>query len=377
MVLLTTFLSAQKAKPILGIAKENKPISYYKEQSLLWQARIKEYPKDGLAWRYYYLAERAIAQLSDLTSWNNDKTEILNKLKPLIARGKKAMGNSFDYYCLEGMNALGDQSTAFFEKAYAIDPDRPEAHGWLFSKYVPKFKTKDCQDLASKMLQNNVYSNANLMWNYNALQSAAPNSIFIANADMDCIPKWTLQYGQGIRTDVLVISKWLMVDDLAYRSEVLKRIGIDGPDKDLKDFNNATEFVDYLTAYIIRNSPRSVYTSSGTDINFLKAHNLQDDMYVVGAALQYSKSGFDNVETIRNNFEEKYQLEYLFLNFQHHAQDEVIKTQMNITYLPALFTLKEYYSKTKDTKKLAYCNKLIDKIAEDSGRKESVLSWFN
>ncbi len=64
-ILLLCFLTsmAQRPQKILGIAKEDKPLSYYQEQSTLWQQWIDADPTDADAWQNYYKAERSALQL--------------------------------------------------------------------------------------------------------------------------------------------------------------------------------------------------------------------------------------------------------------------------------------------------------------------------
>ena len=90
----------------------------------------------------------------------------------------------------------------------------------------------------------------------------------------------------------------------------------------------------------------------------------------------YSAKPFDNTAVLRENVEEKYYLEHLELNFQHHPEDEMVHTQMHLTYLPCLAHLRKYYRETGGTIQEAHFDQLIQKIAAASGRQEEVLSWF-
>lgn len=367
---------AQKPQKVQGIAKEEKPISYYKEQSKLWYQLIQKDPKNAEAWHYYYKSERARLQLEQPNLWANDKTAFYKTLNPILEKSKIHIANTFEYSYLKGVNSPWESAIPFFKKAYDIDPDRTESYGWLFSYYVPRFNALKSKEIAQKMLKNNIYSDANLKWNYNALQSIEKNGVIITNGDMDAIPKWTLQYGLSIRTDVLVISKYLAGIDKTYRTTILKKVGMQKPEKKPADFKTVTDYVDYLTVQLLRNTKRPVYMSSGTPMEFFRAHKLDDKMYLVGNALKYSETDFDNTTVIKKNFEEKYYLEYLFKNFQHHPEDEMVKSNMNLTYLPGLIHLKDYYTKQNQSNKIQYYESLIQKVASDSGRKDEVLSWF-
>jgi len=369
--------STNKPERIGGIAKEDKPASYYEEQSKLWKQITNDEPANAEAWHYYYKAERAKLQLEEPGLWANDKVAFYEKLNPIISKAEQHIGNQFEYHYLMGMNSQKKESITAFKKAYEIEPDRHEVHSWLFTHYIPLFDEKECTDLAKKMLANNVYSDASLKWNYNALISADENSLFISNGDMDGIPKWVLQYASGIRKDVLVVNKYLLADKQTYREIVYEKLNMPQPAKEKADFDNMMEYVDYLAVDLLKRSTRPTYISAGTPLNFFKAHQLEDNIFLVGNALKYSTTDFDNIPIIKENIESKYYLEYLFQNFQQHHEDQMIKSRMNLTYLPSLMILKKHYQANSNKEKLAYITKLIDKIATNSGKKEEVLNWFD
>lgn len=368
---------AQKPQVILGIAKENKSVDYYQEQSNLWKKETTKKPNNAFAWWQYYKAQKAYFQLTQPQTWLNNQKEIFRQLNPIVAGAKKNVGNSFEYYLLEAVNNRWDpNSIDYLKKAYQIDPDRKEVHESLLIYYVRNFKKKEAAEVAQKMLENNYYSNASLMWNYNALQTVAPNSVFITNGDMDTIPKWVLQAAKGIRKDVLIISKWSMATLENYRKEMFKKIGMKPYDKKESDFSTAAEYVDHLVAYIMKNSPKPTYTGCGTSKKYFREMNMEENIYLVGTTFVFSKKNFDNFAVTKESFENKYRLEYLLDNFQTHEEDAVVKSHMNLTYLPGLIKMKHHFEKENNTKKANYYNALIEIIAKESGREEQVKSWF-
>ncbi|MEO1712941.1 MAG: hypothetical protein AAFU60_06360 [Bacteroidota bacterium] len=377
-VLIAQSKADPKPKPdkVQGIAKERKPASYYAEQSKLWQEMIAEDPEDAEAWRYYYVAERAKLQLEQPDLWANDQPVFYQTLDPILQRASKQIKTSFEYPYLQGMNTSGEAAIAFFEEAYNRDPDRPEVHDWLFSYYVPRFMEKECKDLATRLLSSNLFSDASMKWNYNALVSTEPNSIIISNGDMDGIPKWILQYGAQVRTDVIVANKWLLADLDSYRERIYQQIGLSAAAKSRSDFSTLGAYADYLAVDVMRRSERSTYISSGTNYKFFENNQLGDKVFVVGNVLKYSAKPFDNLAVLEENIQDNYYLEHILQSFQHHQEDEMVRTSMHLTYLPGLFLLQEEYQKQNDAKQLAYINRLIDQILEDSGRREEVIKWF-
>lgn len=367
--------SAQKLQKIKGIAKEHKSPAFYEEQSSLWKKKLESDPKNAEAWQQYYKAERARLQLVEPELWHDQPEVFYQRLSPILDQAKRHIENSYDYLYMLGLNTTASKATHFFEKAYQLDPERHEVYGWLFVNYIPQFKEDKLTELAARMLHSNIYSNASLLWNYNALISTDQNSVIISNGDMDGIPKWVLQYGSNVRPDVLVINKWLLAQNADYRNQVYQQLAISLPTN--ISAIEISDFADFLAADILIRSHRPAYISSGTPKQFFRHFGIEDQMYLVGNVLKYSKQAFDNTTALQKNIEEKYSLEYLLNNFQQHEEDEIVKTQMNLTYLPGLFHLKKYYDTKKQHDRTDYCKRLIEKIAEDSGRKEEVLNWFS
>ncbi len=369
-------LLAQKPETILGIAKENKSSAYYKEQLSLWKIETQKNPKDANAWYQRYKAHRAYLQKSEPENWMKNQQAIFTKLRVTIDASKKQIDGTFEYYVMESMTCRGSKSAQFSQKAFEIDPNRSETHEGLLIHYITTFESEKAKSVATRMLANNHFSNSNLKWNYNSLQTAEINGVLITHGDLDAIPKWVLQYGNDIRTDVLVVNKWLLSDNKEYRAKILLKLGMKDMEKKQKDYANAQEHVNDLMAHLLKNSKRPIYSGCGTDIGFFKDYGIENKMYLVGTSFLYCEKDVDNMALVIKNFEQVYELEYLFNNFQIHPDDEMVKRYLNVAYIPGLMKLKRHYEITNDQVKLAKYNKLIDKVATDSGRKEEILGWY-
>ncbi len=367
---------AQQANEILGIAKETKTADYYNQQTTLWKQKTDKNPKDGYAWYQYYKAKRAYLQKHDPQQWASDQTKVFEQLRPIITSAKRHIAQSADYYLMEAANTREKVSVEYYQKAFEIDPDRVDSYEGLFVHYVSTFNDEKAGEIARKMLAHNYYANANLKWNYNALVTADEQGVFITHGDMDAIPRWVLQFGKGIRKDVLVISKWTLANDVDYKKRILKKLGLKDMNKSQKDYADVSQYVDDLSTHILVNSPRTVYMGCGTNIDFFKKAGVMDDIYLVGTAFVYSKESIDNMAITEYNFENKYDLEYLLNNFQTHPEDEMVKKYMNVTYIPGLMKLKKHYEKTNKMERAKKYSELIMNIAEESERKDEILSWF-
>jgi len=372
----TLQLSAQQANEILGIAKENKSKAYYQEQAGLWKKEIRADPQNGYAWFQHYKARRAYLQLSDPETWRENPKAAFAQLAPIIQEAESSIKGTYYYYLLKAVNTRFHDKIEWLEKAYQANPDGKEVYESLLIHYARNFKNEQAAEMAKKMLAANYYSNANLMWNYNTLQTVAPNGIYIANGDMDNMPKWVLQQGQDIRKDVLVVSKTLLAADADYRKNVGEKVGISFAGISEGDYANFSDYADALSVYVLKNSPRPAYMGCGTNVKLFKKHDIEGYIFLVGLAFRYSERNFNNMAAIKDHFENKYRTGYLLTNFQVHTDDEMVNRYMNVTYLPGLMELKEHYQKNGQKDRLAYCRQLIDHIIKKSGRKDEIQSWF-
>ena len=375
LMMPSSFLFAQEAntaKPqkIYGIAREDKPVAYYENQSRLWQELIEKEPSYAEGWINYFRAERAKLQLEQPDLWMNDKEAFNNTLSPILIKAKKDIGNTFDYYWMKAYNTSGKTRVDALKKAHSIDPERDEIYGGLLVHYASNFNTKEAVLLGKRMLMSNIYSDANLKWNYNALVSVEKDGILITLGDIDGISKWVLQYGANIRPDVLVISKWLLATDTAYQHTIYRTIDIPLPKLQVTNFKDTSLYADYLIADLLKRAKRPAYISSGNPPSFFKNNGLEGNLHLVGIVLKYSNEAFDNTPFLIENFENNYYLEYLFKNFQHHQEDKLVKMQLNATYLPGLKQLKEYFQSKGKEAKVKHYDKLINQIVSDSLLKE-------
>ena len=367
---------AQEAEEILGIAKESKTEAYYKTQSELWKTKTAENPKGAHAWHMYYKAKRAYFQMSDYDMWLSDRSGVLAKLKPIIAESKKNIDGTYEYYLMESLNTVSDKSIQFAMKAYNIDPNRTETYESLLVEYIKTNNEGKAVEISKRMLASNYYSNALYMWNYNALQTAEENSVFVTLGDNDSMPRWILQYGKGIRNDVTVVNVWLLHMYKDYREHMFAKLGLSEMAKKRSDFSNDVDYVYALMNHILKTSKKPAYVGCGIDVNIFKEAGISDNMYLVGTAFRYSETKIDNLALIKRNFELNYKLDYLFNEFQVHKEDEHVKQQINLTYIPGIMKLGNHYSLAGDEQKSDYFFGLFDRIAEMSEREEQIRSWY-
>lgn len=366
---------AQKAQEIRGIAKERKTAEYYKEQSGLWKNEAKNNPMVSHNWIMYYKAQRAYLQKTD-PSWPSNRNVVFEKLRPIIDEAKKTIGDTYEYYIMESINTDSKESIKFALRAYEIAPERTETYETLLIEYVKKGNEEKAEEISKLMLASNYYSNANYKWNYNALQTVEKNGVFITQGDNDSMPRWILQYGLGIRKDVEVVNIWMLKTYEEYRKRIFSKLDITPMEKQISDFSSNRAYIDALLIHILKTSKNASYIGCGGDMSRFKKDDVADDLYLVGTAFRYSTKKLDNLALLKRNFEQNYDLEYLFNEFQIHAEDAMVKQRMNLTYTPGIMKLKEHYALAGDVQKCNYYTKLFDLIAKNSGREAEIRSWY-
>ncbi|GGF64527.1 hypothetical protein [Wenyingzhuangia marina] len=381
--LIISFLSfesnAQQAKEILGIANEQKELQYYQNQSELWKEKLSINSKDRKAWVNYYKAKRAIYQKKDYKFWVENRAEIFKKLEPILDDLYKELPDSFEYYWLKSGNTVNkEEAFKLASKAYNISPERKETYEELFIYYMTRWQTENAATIAQKILKSNFYANALYQWNLNSLNVANPQSILITHGDLDTLPRWVLQTGKSIRNDVLIINPWLMVYSKEYLKGVFLKLNIPSFYKSVLDFKNKEIYKNKLLKYIIDQvgKTRTIHFDCGTDVKLFETLNIKEKMYLTGVSFTYSNEVIDNLKITKHNFEEVLYLDYLFSDFQMHPQSDIVKKTLNISYIPGLMKMKSYYTTASNQKMIQKYDSLINKILEDSGRKEEILSWY-
>lgn len=370
------WVNAQQAEDIQGITKESKTEAYYKTQAELWKNKTAENPKDSHAWHMYYKAQRAYLQKSDYEMWLANRSGVLEKLQPIVDDSKKYINGTYEYYLMESLNTDSKKSIEFTMKAYEIDPNRTETYESILAESILKNDEKKAVEISKRMLASNYYSNALYMWNYNALQTAEKDGVFITQGDNDSMPKWILQYGRGIRNDVTVVNVWMLNMNEEYRERTFAKFGLTAMEKKRSDFESDVEYVDAIMIHILKASKQPAYVGCGLDVSIFKEAKISDRMFLVGTAFRYSDTKIDNLALLKKNFEHNYELEYLYNEFQVHSEDEHVKQQINLTYIPGIMKLGNHYSLAGDKQKSDYYYGLFDHLAEMSGREEQIKSWY-
>ncbi|MBL7782686.1 MAG: SUMF1/EgtB/PvdO family nonheme iron enzyme [Saprospiraceae bacterium] len=203
------------------------------------------------------------------------------------------------------------------------------------------------------------FSSGLLDWNYNALMSLEPDALLVTQNDNDTYPVWMLQYALQVRPDVHVLNLDLLQNQ-AYRDQVVRR-------ERLSFIHVGSSLSEFLQGCVSTKNVFPTYFGIMTDKSRLET--TKNSLYLTGLALKYSARPFDNIAVLRNNYENRFRLDYLKLPMAYEADPAAI-AQINLNYLPAFVLLYRHYSTAGETEKSVAMHDLILRIGQ-AGNKES------
>ncbi len=349
-------LIAQKPEKIYSFVKTDKPHEFYKQQVELWWKEIEKDIKNEDAWYNYYKANRNSyytfkelgSNLEKEQEWKQESAYNKN-LDEIRDQIKKNIPNTFTDYVTRKRSPLDNETFYNINKASDLKPDAAEIYPLMITHYELIANYDKRKEINQKMYEANELSSGLINYGYNVLMTLKPNSIIITYGDNETYPIWLLQDVYNLRKDVIVMAlPMLTVKD--YRTIMFKKIGI--PNNSSKDDNeknhetfeeNQHEIASYILSNINLNE-HHVYISLGANHTVKK---FEKNLYLVGLALEYSKTNIDNIALLRNNFENKYALDYTKIIFGYDISASIVN-KMNTNYFPGILKLYNYYKSAGD-----------------------------
>ncbi len=341
--------NAQNTKPekVYSIVKVDKPISWFKEQSVLWKNETKKNQKNANAWYNYYKAMRYVKILSDTNFI--DGLNVDNELNNIIKQMEAKVSNSYEFNLLKFAQGGMDLTLfPYLKKAYEMDPDRIDAYSDLVAYYEAVRDTNNLKTIMIKWYKSNDFSPGLMALNYNEMQSLEKNAIIIVWGDNMYYPKKALQYALGIRIDVkVVLAGFLNFPN--YRESIFKELGIETYKKQYNDFNDGRKFKQDIIEYFAKNiGNRSIYFSSTLESSF--SEKIKDNLYNEGLVYKYSKEKYDNIAVTIKNYEKIYLKDYICYDFSNDVSQSIVD-YANLNYIPSFITLYDHYKASGDNDK--------------------------
>ncbi len=366
---LTLLCASDPEKPqkVYSIVYIQKPDQWYRQQEKLWKQEIEKNPQNEEAWRNYYNAVRYNSYSDSIAT-----KERKSKLARIVEEMGKVIPNSYEYYYLKNKNEGNIHNIEYLQKAYEINPDHPELYSDFVGHYEFTGNAEKMKIFLQKWYDSKDIAPGLLNYNYNVLMSAQENAILFTNGDNDTYPVWMLQFIKGIRKDITILNASLIMADQEYLNMKLKAKGIKLDYSRLPEYRTP-EFVSALGVYISENYPQIPIYFAVTMWNYY-TKPVQDKLYIIGLAYQYSEERIDNIALVRKNLENYFRLDYL--NYNWYGEDYLasgIVDRLNLNYLAPMVILAEHYYMSEQQEKSRHWTKIALMLAEKGGVKERLL----
>lgn len=346
---------SQEPQTVKPITQEQRPNEWYLTQANLWKKELDKNRQNKAAWYNYYLANRVAGQTGDRPT----------PLAEIVADMRKAIPNSYEYHYVAWWDS-GNDSDQFFhlQKAYDLDSSRPELLHNFVTRYEMTGEWDNRKVFNQKWFESGEISPTLLTYNYNVLMSVERNAILFSNGDNDTYPIWVLQDVQGIRTDVLLLNRWL-VRDKSYLDKVLKKVNLPPFSGDPA----SAAYVDELVQHLASQSGRPVYFCLTVAKSFRDTH--KQNLYMTGLASRYSEKRMDNLALLRSNIEQRFLLDELTTCLFYEPEFSSNRF-LKQAYLAPFLMLHQSYQEKGESQKAADIRTLSLKIAREVGQEEAV-----
>ena len=372
MLILNYIAIAQQTEKIPGYAKDQRPMSWYKQQIKLNEAILQKNPKDESAWFNDFKATRII--LRHDTTDKRDASVKDEDLKKLVDRMGLEIPNSYSYNFAKWELGGNDMSLyPYLEKAIDIDPNRTDHFEYMvnMSELTRDIKQRDIY--SNKLINANLLSSGMMYYNYNTMIGLSKNAILLTSGDNDSYPTWALQ-AKGIRKDVHVLNMYLL-QIKSYREKVFTELGI--PQIDMETKEEKEKFNKKIIQLISENKKKyPVYVALTTAGCEEYLTDIENNLYLTGLAYQYDTASFDNMAVLRNNFEQRYALDYLDKVLYTEISREWV-SMINQNYLVPMMKLYSHYKESGDVQKQQWMKEKILLLAKDSAEQDTILKYVN
>ncbi len=369
-----TIVYGQKPEPVYSMTKEIKPREWYESQATAWEKITKRTPKNTAAWFNFYMANRMMRIYDE--DGDVAPVERFKMLNSIVDQMEKHIPGSYEYHYTRWYNSSNDPAAfTSLEKAYQLDPVRPETYSGLVTYYELKRDLQHRDEILRKWFESRDPIPGLLHYNYNVLMSLDANAILLTAGDNDTYPAWILQAARNIRPDVMVINiHMLLTDD--YRKQIFSALGATNlPLGSNPDTEERQAFRKQLVAHIAKNQQgRPVYvavTASGS------AHTeaIQDKLYLTGLAYRYSEQKIDNLALLRKNFEQRFILDYQKIPLAYEPFQNVVDLANGNYVVPAM-NLYEHYRTSGEMQKAKTMKEMALQLAGKAGFGDEVKVYF-
>ena len=209
-------------------------------------------------------------------------------------------------------------------------------------------------------------------------------SFIISTGDIDVYAKLLLQENTNFRKDVtIIIQPYLHIDN--YYKILLEKLDIKENFETVNEFakNNpeltGQNFWDRL--YISRiNLIMDYFKNSSfyfdTGLQHFLFEEYKDSLYLEGIVYKYSAEDYNNLAVMQNNFEKRYLLDYIKVNFENADKysEQIHTTGSYLTFLTELYNSYKLSGDLNNQKKV---EELLMIVGENIGMKDELIEYLN
>ncbi len=352
-------------EPIKPLSKIAYPVEYYQEQASLWKLETAKNDMNPYAWLNYFRAARYANMLGREGQQAFD-------LSAIVATIPSGLANTFEYQFIRFLNADWDERRFdYLLKAHEIAPQRTEIYHDLVTYHETRGNNPQALIFLNKLFEAGEFPAELLAWNYNLLASVEQDAILVTYGDNDTYPLWVLQSARDIRKDVKVLNiNLLLMED--YRQKSLAELGLSN--LDLTDCKDTKAMYLKILGRIASDSKLPVYVANTMPDPIRQAFG--DSLYLTGLAFRYTSTTFDNLAFLKNNFENKFLLDYLRVDFSPDSVSSVL-AGMNLQYLPAFILLHQHYEASGELAKATNLEPVMRRVAKEGGRENELNAYLS
>ncbi|HYG15225.1 MAG TPA: hypothetical protein VEC12_05680 [Bacteroidia bacterium] len=358
---------SQKPEQIYSFARTRKPLSYYKEQAVLWKNEVDKEPKNANAWYNYYRVNRNL--LFNDTTDERPYDERRKSVGMLLDDMEKSIRGTYEYhYCRLAHEGLGKDYTKHLEKTIELGEGRTEHLDYVAIWGELERNMERRHEYSRKLFDAGLISAGMMYYNYNVIGGLKQNAILLTEGDNDTYPLWVLQ-GQGTRRDVTVINLSLLgIED--YRDKIFKELGVGKWETDTDESKNAAQFRTEIVKHIAANQKKyPVYV--GLTVNPGYSEGIKENLYLTGLALEYNNQSIDNIALLKRNFEQVYALDYIDKPFYHDISPDMV-SHINCNYIVPMLKLFDHYKTAGDTQEMEWIKSKLLVVAKEGNKEQEV-----
>lgn len=358
-----------KAQKVYRITYEQETNDWYKQQAKLWQKEIEKNPASEEAWYNYYNANR-YARFEEI-----DQPQRQAKLQKIIDDMGKAIPETYTYCLLKYWNTYNCQDLSLIEKAYALNPERPDTYYPFISESMVKGNEKQLQEFCEKLYKSKDIAPWLMNYNYNVLMSVDEKAVLFTNGDNDTYPVILLQRVKKVRPDVRVINTSLLLIKEYFENNVVKagfKLDYNDIKEGLDKNNYRVQFVHKFVKKLIEKYPGKALCFAVT-VYGDQLEPFKDNLYLTGLAFRYSKERIDNIALVKKNLEKMFRLDYMKTDIYNDLYPgKRLRAYTNLNYVSSMLLLMEHYKLSGDSDQALYWKNFAVKLATEAGRKQMV-----